>query len=241
MRGLALSLLLAGGAPAWADEPPAWRTDFTYASAYVFRGVERAGNSAQGAVEYNQEGFRGGVWASQPFTSGEPGEISLTAAYTWQPAEAVTLEASAGQSWYSDVAGLDHALEVGLAVTLAPVKGFSPSVGCYHDFRLRADTLQVGVTRSIPLTKLGAFLDLNLFAGWANGDDWRPDAPGPDRHDSYRYWGAEAHLPYRVGAHTTVVTGVHYADNHGRSATNGPFGRSSGQNFWVTVGVNLDF
>jgi hypothetical protein len=49
------------------------------------------------------------------------------------------------------------------------------------------------------------------------------------------------YLPYRIGQHSTLVAGLHYADTSGRSPTNGPFSLSSGQNFWVTLGVSLDF
>jgi hypothetical protein len=102
--------------------------------------------------------------------------------------------------------------------------------------------MQVSLARSVALTGLGAFLDLNLFAGWATGEDWRPDAPGARRRDGYSYWGAETYLPYRIpGSRYTLVTGLHYADTTGRSPINGPFSLSGGQNFWVTLGVSLDF
>ena len=134
-----------------------------------------------------------------------------------------------------------HSFEAGLNATWAPIDGFTPSLACYHDCRLRADTGQASLAHSFALTGFGAFLDLNFFAGWTTGGDWRPDAPGPRRHDSYSYWGAEAHLPYRIGPHSTVIAGLHYADTSGRSPTNGPFSLSSGRNLWITLGVSLDF
>ena len=109
------------------------------------------------------------------------------------------------------------------------------------DFRFRSDTAEVSLARSIALSKWGAFLEINFYAGQVAGADWRPDAPGPRLHDSYAYWGGEARLPYRIGAHTTLTTGLHYAETGGRSSTNGPFGLSAGRVFWLTVGVNLDF
>ncbi len=231
-------------AQGWAqEESPPLRVDVAYASRHVFRGVERAGDSAQAAVEFSRDSFRGGLWVNQPFAGDDPREVNLNAAYAWQPADGFTLEASVAHTWFDEVpgGGVDRSLEAGLTATLTPVGGFTPSFGYYHDFRLRSDTVQTSVARSIALTKLGAFLEVNVFAGWVSGDDWRPDAPGPRRHDSYGYWGGEVHLPYRVGAHTTVVAGLHYADSFGRSATNGPFGRASRGNLWVTLGVTLDF
>lgn len=239
-----LGLGLLTWALGWAqEEPPPLRMDVNYVSSHVFRGIERAGGSAQAAMEFNRDGFRGGLWVSQPFDGDDTREVNLNAAYGWQPADGFTLEASVAHTWFDDVpgGGLDRSFEAGLTATLAPVVGFTPSLAYYHDFHLEADTTQVSFARSIALTKLGAFLELNLFTGWASGHDWRPDAPGPRRRDSYGYWGGEVHLPYRVGVHTTVVAGLHYADSFGRSATNGPFGRDSRGNLWVTLGVTLDF
>lgn len=239
-----LGLGLLAGAGGWAqEEAPLLQADLAYASSYVFRGVERAGDSAQTAVEFSRDGFRGGLWVNQPFNRNGTREVSLNAAWVWRPADTLTLETSVAHAWFNHVpgGGVDRSLEAGLSAMLAPVEGFTPSLAYYHDFRLRADTMQASLARSIALTKLGAFLELNLFAGWASGDDWRPDAPGSRHHDSYGYWGGEVNLPYRAGPHSTVVAGLHYADSFGRAVTDGPFGLSSHRHLWVTLGVNLDF
>jgi hypothetical protein len=244
LPGFAIAILLALplGAGA-ADEPPAVLVDFSYASRSIFRGVERAGASAQAAVEFNREQFSGGVWASRPFARDGTGEVNLHAAYTWQPVAQATLAASLSQVWLDHVAGdeVKQSCEAGLTATLAAVHGFTPSLAYYHDFRLRSDTAQVGLAHSLALTQLGAFLELEAFAGWAEGTNWRPDAPGARRRDGYGYWGGAARLPYRVGLHSTVTAGLHYADSFGRSTINGPFGRVSAGNLWFTLAVNLDF
>jgi len=239
-----LGLGLLAWTQGWAqEEAPPLRMDAAYASSHVFRGVERAGDSAQAAVEFTRDSLRGGLWVNQPLDADDAREVNLNAAYAWQPTDGFTLEASVVHTWFDEVPGgaVDRSFEVGLAATLAPVGGFTPCFAYYHDFRLRAETMQASFARSIALTKLGAFLEFNLFTGWASGADWRPDAPGPRRRDSYGYWGGEVHLPYRVGAHSTVVAGLHYAGTFGRSETNGPFGRASHRNLWVTLGVTLDF
>ena len=235
--------MLAAPLVARADEPPAVLVNLDYASRYVFRGVERAGSSAQAAVEFNREQLSGGVWSNVPSQNGGTREVNLHAAYTWQPTTALTLAASVAQVWLDNVPGgeVKRALEAGLTATFAPIDGFTPSLAYYHDFRLHSDTTQVGVARSFALTKLGAFLELEAFAGWAEGTNWRPDAPGVRRRDGYGYWGGAVRLPYRVGLHSTVIGGLHYADSSGRSASNGPFGRSARRNLWITLGVNLDF
>ena len=241
--GFMVAVLLAGPVVVRADEPPAVQVDFVSATRYVFRGVERAGSSAQAAVEFNRDSFHGGVGATLPFNRGETREVNLHAVYTWRPSADFSLEASVVKHWFSDVPGGGgrHSFETGLAATLAPISGFTPGVAYYHDFRFHSDTVQGSLARSIALVKWGAFLDLNLFAGWATGDNWRPDAPGPRSHDSYGYWGGEARLPYRLGAHSIITAGLHYAEAFGRSPTSGPFGLKSRRNLWVTLGVNLDF
>jgi hypothetical protein len=240
---LGVAALLVATLGARGDEPPAVQADIGYASRYVFRGIERAGQSAQAGVELTRENFHTGLWLNQPLESNGTRETNLRMAYAGQPAKGLTLEASVTHSWFSDTPGGDvkRTLEAGLTAAVAAGNGFVPSVAYFHDFRLHANTTQVSLERSIALTKLGAFLELNFFAGWATGDNWRPDTPGPQRHDSYGYWGGEARLPYRIGPHSTVTAGLHYADATGRSATNGPFGLAARQNLWATLGVNLDF
>jgi hypothetical protein len=243
LPSLGLVAVMAIPVLASGEEPPAVRADLGYASHYVFRGIERAGDSAQVAVEGAHESWRGGLWTNLPFESGETRELSMNVAYAWQPTRKLNLEASLSGSWFDEVpgGGVNNTCEAGLTATLAAVEGFIPSLAYYHDFRLQADTAQFALARSIALTHLGAFLELNGYVGWAAGDDWRPDAPGAPRHDGYGYWGVDAQLPYRIGAHTTVTAGLHYADNFERSPTKGPFGLTGRQIFSVTLGVNLDF
>jgi len=235
--------ILAAPLVASADEPPAALIDLDYASRYVFRGVERAGSSAQATVEFSRDQLSGGVWSSTPFENGGTREVNLHAAYTWRPSTAVTLAASVTQVWLDGVPGdeVKRTFETGLAATFAAINGFTPSLAYYHDLRLRSDTTQVGVTRSVPLTRLGAFLEIEVFAGCAEGKNWRPDASGAWRQDGYDYWGGAVRLPYRIGLHSTVIGGLHYADACGRSTVNGPFGGSGRHNLWITLGVNLDF
>jgi hypothetical protein len=241
--GLWLAALLAIPPGARGEEPPAVRADFGYASRYVFRGVERAGQSAQAGVALARGIFSGGGWTNLPFKNGGAREMNLNAACAWQPAGGITVEASVAHSWFSAVPGAEvkRSFEAGLTATFSARHGFTPGLAYHHDFRLRADNAEASLARSIALTKLGAFLELNFFAGWAKGDDWRPDAPGPRRHDSYGYWGGEARVPYRIGPHSSVTAGLHYADASGRSVANGPFGLAARHNLWVTLGLNLDF
>ena len=243
-----ISSLLLGVAPAVSalaqgDEPPPLRMDAAYASRHVFRGVVRTADSVQANVKLNRGNFRGGLWTNQPFARESAREVNLNAGYGWQATEGLTVDASITHTWFGNVpgGGVVRSWETGLTATLAPMGGFTPSLAYYHDFNYRADTVQVSFARSVALTKLGAFLELNFSAGWARGADWRPEAVGSKRRDGYGYWGGEARLPYRIGVNSTVVAGLHYAATFERSPTTGPFGRTSRGNLWVTLGVNLDF
>lgn len=241
--GLFLAALLAGPFSAVAEEEPAVRADLNFASRYVFRGLEWAGASAQTAFKLSRDNLRGGVSANLPLTAHEGREVNLDAAYLWSPRPDLKVEPSARAYWIAGQAGenVGHSFEAGLKATLPAIRGFIPTLSYARDIRLRADTVEVSAGRSIALTGVGSFLDLNFFGGLADGSDWRPDAPGVRQRDGYTYWGAEAHLPYRIGAHSTLIAGAHYADTAGRSAVNGPFSMSAGQNFWFSLGVSLDF
>jgi hypothetical protein len=223
-----------------------WRAEMAYVSSYVARGVERAHASAQTALEFSRENFRVTGWANQPFSGAEneAAELNLNAAYTREVGDSVALELSAAHAWFDRVPGrgVERSFEVGVAATFtaATLAGFTPTVGVFRDFRFESNTAQVSFARSLALTKLGTFLDLNFFAGWSDGQHWRPDATGAAREDSYGYWGGELRVPYQIGRYG-VMAGLHYADTTARSAQNGPFATGAGPHCWVTLGVSLDF
>jgi hypothetical protein len=240
---LLLMGLVATLACAQSDEAPPVQANFAYSTRSVFRGVERAGNSFQAGIELTRDNLHGAIRISQPFGGDSASEATLQAGYRWVASDRLTLEASFAHTWFSDVPGdeVKRSLEAGLAATFAPVAGFTPGLRYFHDFRFLADTGEISLRRSVALTKLGAFLEFNLFGGWASGHNWRPDAAGPRRADDYGYWGGEVSLPYRIGGQATLVAGLHYTEASGRSPINGPFGSSRQPGTWATLGVNLDF
>ncbi len=242
---LVVLALLAGAAHGAAQDSgePKLTADFGYASRYVFRGVERAGSSAQASVEYAAHGFRGSVWTNQPLRRGQSGEIDLTAAYGRQVSEKLNLElALTSYDFTSAPAGAtEHSLEAGLTATFAPVNGVTPSVSVQHDFRLEADTAQASLAYSVALTQLGTFLELSAFAGWSDARNVRPDAVGPRVSDGYGYFGGEARIPYRLGAHTTVIAGLHATTTVGQGRAFASPGRFARSNLWLTLGVSVDF
>ncbi len=222
---------------------PRLTVDFGYASRSVFRGIERAGSSAQASMEYAVNGFRGSVWANQPLRRGQMGEVDLTGAYARQVGEKINVELALTAYHFTDTpaGATKHSLEAGLTATWASVSGFTPSVSLQHNFRLEAESAQASLAYSVPLTKLGAFLELSAFAGCVDARNVRPDAAGPRVRDSYGYLGGEAQIPYRVSAHTTVIAGLHATTTSGQGGaffTPGQFGRA---NLWLTLGLSIDF
>ena len=240
----ALFLALTGALAAQDGAEPVVRADLGYASRYVFRGLTRAGASAQGGVEYEpNETIRAGLWANAPFRGGETGEVEASLSGQHKFTEQLTLEAMATAYYFPDAAtgATRHSTELGLTASWQARGGFTPRISLYRDFRLRATTVQAALACSIALPKLGAYLEGNLYAGWTDGSNWRPDAPGPTRRDGYGYLGADAQVPYRISQHVTVVVGLHYAEAFGRSPLNGPTALQTGRNLWATLGLSLDF
>ncbi len=242
VSGLLLGSFVAVAARAQTEAPPI-QVNVAYASRSVFRGVERSADALQAGVEFSRDNLHGGLGTRQSFGGDDAREVDLHGGYRWSLDNGATVEASVAHTWFDRVpgGGVERSLETGLAATLPPVSGFTPGARYSHDFYFRADTIEVALARSTALTKLGAFLEWNFFAGWVTGRDWRPEAAGPRRRDDYGYWGAEVSLPYRIGSNSMVAAGLHYAEALGRSATNGPFGRSGNPGLWVTLGVSLDF
>jgi hypothetical protein len=238
-----LASLAAFGRLAAQDEETRVTAGGGYASARIFRGVERSGSAAQASLDLAGNGLRGGIWTSQPLRSGEPGETDLSAGYSWKIAGPVTLEATVTQYLFTRTApgGTKQSTEAGFQATWADESGLTATLAGFHDFRLKADGAQAAVSYSLALKSLGAYLELSSFAGWVNGADLRPDSAGPATKDAYAYFGVEAQLPYRVGAHTTVTTGVHLTDTTGQSRSWSPVNAAGGARGWVSIAVNFDF
>ena len=240
----ALLLALPGALAAQDGAEPVARADLGYASRYVFRGLTRAGASVQSGLEYEpNETLRASLWANAPFHRGETGELEASITGQHKFAGQLTLEALATAYYFPDaVAGATrHSFEIGLAASWQVRGGLATKISVFRDLRLRATTLQAALACSVALPRLGTFLEGNLYVGWADGGNWRPDAPGPARRDGYSYVGADAQVPYRISPHVTVIGGLHCAEAYGNSPTNGPITRQTGRNCWVSLGLSLDF
>jgi uncharacterized protein (TIGR02001 family) len=210
-------------------------TDFTFASSYVFRGQKHANESVQPSVEGSFKDTYLGLWMNQPFRRQTGNEMDLYGGYRYKISPALTLEAVGTYYLYPEAKGPDnrHSLEAGMGARYV-LRGIASTVFYYRDFKLNADTIQGALSYSIPLEKIGGSLDLNLFAGSVSAADAAPWS-GNRVKQSYNYYGADATLPYRVTAATTVSLGVHWSESARLSGSGG------GNYLWFTLGANWVF
>ena len=240
---LVLSLLaLVSGLHAQEGETVA-TTAIAFASQRVFRGVEQTGAGAQGTFLLARDAWRLGVAICQPFDRHQTGEEDFEAAYAWKVTGRFKLEGILKPRWFSDVppGGTRSAFEAGLSAEWTLPDGWAVELAGFHDFRFKADTLQVSVNYSMPLKSLGAYLEWNASIGTSYARNLLPDAPGPAIHDSYRFYGASVRLPYRIGAQTTLAAGWHIAESDGQNRAWSPIAARGGLRTWVDLGLSIDF
>lgn len=219
-------------------------TDFTYASEYIFRGIENAGNSFQPSVEVAVGDFSVGLWTNQPVTNSEANEIDIYSGYTIRVSESLSLEALVNYYWYPEAnpGDTEDSLEFGVGATWA-FRGFSPNVYYYRDFTLNADTVQGALGYSFPLERFGVSLDTSVYVGSVLARNLAPDAfgSGPRIRESYMYYGVDVNVPYRLTSAATLTLGVHYSDVNNLEGVGGVTGYRGDKNVWFTAGLSVGF
>jgi len=238
-KTLLILAALAAGASLRADTATkgySVTTDFTYASEYVFRGVQNAHDSFQPSVEVSSNGFGLGVWTNAPITKHENNEVDFYGNYSYKMSDALSLEAVTTYYWYPEAAtgGTRHSVESGVGATYN-FEGFSPSVYAYYDFILQAQTVQASIGYSIPLKDLATSIDLSAYAGNVSANDFAPDARGAKVKQSYEYYGGDLSLPYQLSTTAKLTAAVHYATNQ-----NLPAGTLKDR-VWYTLGATVGF
>ena len=244
---LMLLAVLAAGASlcAQSDSPRSSYSitaDFTYASKYVFRGLQFAKDSFQPSIEVaigdprNGE-FYGNLWTNQPILRHEDDEVDFKVGYRRQVAGGLTLEALATYYWYPEArtGATHHSTEVGVGATY-DAGGYAPSVTVYyyHDLDLKADTVEGSLGYGIPIKGIGTSLDVNVYAGTSKADDAEPES-GVTVRESYTYYGADVRVPYQLSQNTKITVGAHWA-------TNQNFVPGTPRNrYWFDVGFSAGF
>ena len=247
MKRLVLVLLLiaaVSGLHAQEDDAASTVT-VGLSSQRIVRGVKQSSAGGQGSFEVVKDAWRIGAEVIQPFDRDEPGEGNLTAAYTWHATKQLRLEASITPRWFSNVppGATKHSVEAGVSAAWTLPHDFSFELAAFHDWRLKAETLQATLNYSMPLKRLGAYLEWSASVGSASARDLRPDAvgsPAPVR-DGYTYYTASVRLPYRIGPHSTLVAGAHLAKTAHQSPLWSPIDARGGTRAWVELGLNFDF
>lgn len=242
LPGLWVAGVLAGPAAALAAAEPVTEIQAFWVSEHVVRGLERAGPSLQAGVDWASGPWRASAGTSRALTAQGWDETGIRLARSQEVGHSLRLVAEI--SWlrfggYSPATVRDT-VEAGLRAAWVLPSETSASVAWSHDLVRQANTAELAWERSWPLTRLGAYLDTRLWLGWSHAQDWRPEAAGPAVAGGYGYWGGALRLPYRVGAHTTLVAGLEFSEVwNAREAgwRPGPPGR---RNLVAQIGVSFD-
>lgn len=228
----------------WQNDDLSLVTTANVASRNVYRGVERSGAAWRAGLDGALYGWRGRLWYSNPFNSDEPGELRSSLGYVWALTKTVTVEASGTHFWYIDEyanGAASHSFESALQLSWTIRGGLRFGLATSYDIRLRSLGIEASTSYDIALPKWGAFLECRLYAGNLAGKDILPDTTGETTRDAYTYWGAGVRLPYRIGAHTTIVAEAHLVETNGQAQAWSPLLQGSGSRGWLSLGASFDF
>jgi hypothetical protein len=220
---LLLAAIAVGASAQAQDEKRSYSvtSDFTYSTAYIFRGVKI--NDAEAFQPSIEVAF------------GDANEIDLYTGYKYKINDAFSLEAVGTYYWYPEANGTltQESFEAGLGATYT-ASGISLSLYSYYDFTLEAHTTQASVGYSVPLEMAGASLDFSAFFGGAKGKDWAPNTSARIE-ESYTYYGLDISLPYKLSETATVTGGIHWAQNENY------FINGANDETWFTLGLTVGF
>lgn len=223
---IGLAALITGSVAHAGDY--AFSTDLTFASKYVFRGIQFGDNSLQPSLEVTKDEFYVGLWAQQPvekrFSEGWGDEVDFYVGYTPKITDTVTLDLGGTYYYYPGVvssaeSGTPEAF-VGANFTFDK---FTPGVYAYYDFDLETFTVQGNLGFSIPIDQAGTSLDLSAALGNVS----------PDVGESYTYYSVGASIPYKLNEHATVKVGVNWASHTLDDAED--------NHLWFTAGLTVGF
>lgn len=214
-----------------------------FLSEHVQRGLERADETAHGRVAWRGESWRAAWDAYLPLRSAAPAEWRVEGGWGSDPAKKVSVEALARWSHFTRArSGMaEDTIEFGVEAKWLLPREVLVGAAAFHDVTLEATTAEGSVAYSLPLTKLGAYLDLRAWMGWSDARNWQPNAPGPRVAGGYGYLGAEATVPYRVGEVTSVVAGVSYSESWNAREEGSVQPRGGRRNLTWRIGVTFEF
>jgi len=200
--------------------------DFTYATKYVFRGVELAKQSLQPSVEMAAGPITAGIWTSQPITDNIDNEIDLYVGYGADLGGDWSLDTGVTLYYYPELdtgGGADSTTWEPYVGITGSAGGFSPGLYLYYDLTLEVLTVQGQIGYSVALEPAGASLDFSANLG-------RVD---PKAGSGYTYYSVGASVPFKLSESGTLTLGVNYAHNNISGIDN--------SHFFGTVGVSIGF
>lgn len=233
---------------------------FGFESEYVFRGKKEASDSFQPevAVSYamgENWGVYTSVWNNSPLKNSDFNETDINIGATYSIA-AFTIDAGYTYYWYNDVknggfaatnelkAGLnyDSTELLGRVSSVLADLSITPSVYYYYDFDRMANTVELAVFSSVPVTKwmFGEdkdFLsvDTSVFYGWTSSDRSKSGGVISRSTNSYSYGGVTADLVWKVNSICRAAVGIRWAMNNDDAWGNDE------QLLWYGASVSLGF
>ena len=197
--------------------------DFTYATKYVFRGVQFAKGAFQPTLKLTSGDFYASVWGSMPADKGYELEFDYTVGYGFKLAEGWALDTGLTVYTYPGLGGgADKATWEGFVGLNGTVGVITTGTYAYYDFTLKAFTVQEALGYSIAVDEKTA---VNFLATFGH--------VSPDAGSGYNYYGFGVTVPYKVSDKATVTVGAQYADHN--------ISGLEGSNFWGTLGFTYAF
>lgn len=214
-------------------------TDFTFATEYIFRGIEQQDRAFQPSITLAYDALTLGIWSSQALNHkreswAQGSEIDFTAAYAIPVTKDTTLTFGGTYYYYPSarpsLGEPDGTYEPSVGIS-GPLGPLAASATYYHDFVLRANTVLFTVAHGFALAGDKGSFDVSAFYGSNDITDGNGDLPGTGGVD-YRFFGADAVLSYKASATTTAKVGAHYVDVSRLAG-------APGANIWFSVGVTV--
>lgn len=178
--------------------------DFSYATKYVFRGVEYAEGAFQPSLKLTTGDFYIGIWSSLPADRGYEAEVDYYAGYGFKLSDSVSLDVGATVYHYPglDVPGADKTTIEAYAGLNGSVQGVNLGLYVYNDFDLDVFTVQGNLGYSIPINET---VSMNIAASLGHAN--------PDAGSGYTYYSFGVQFPYKLSDAATVTVGGNWASH----------------------------
>ncbi len=232
-----------------------------YESSYVFRGIKISDSSIQPEIALGYAltdalGVYASVWSTTPFESDDSNEIDFNLGATYSIA-GFTFDAGYTHYWYtsSHIGLATNELKVGVAYDTSAVLSkvssvfadlaITPSFYYYYDLDLHANTIELAVSASAPVSKwfLGEDMDFlsvesSLYYGYSTSDRYKDETGWHGSTNSYSYVGASADLVWKINDMCRASIGIRWAANN-----NSPegYGSDNEQLLWGGGSVSMGF